>query len=197
MRFHLGQAPETNGLPTGFAWAPVTMPEVWRWQWMAFPVAIANMGVVAALWLLLTPAASGLRLMSFPVPVFGFVLCLVGVLVVHEFIHSWVHPQAGFSRRSVIGFYPSRMLLYCVYNGELCRDRFLAVLMMPLAIISLVPVIVCVVFQWFSFWLAYVTIVNAFVAAGDVLETITVMKQVPRHATIRGNGWSCYWKPRK
>lgn len=194
-RFCLGEPPQSDGLSRDSDWTPVTMPEVRRWQLLAFPVALANMAAVAGPWLLLTPAVSELRVVAFPVPVLGLVACLLGVLVVHEFVHSWVHPGLGFSNHSVIGFYPLRMLLYCVYNGELSRGRFLAVLAMPLAVISLVPLAISAMLQAFPFWLAYASVLNAFVAAGDVMESATVARQVPAGATIRRSGWSYYWRP--
>lgn len=194
MRFLLGNAPETDKQPDETEWTKVSMPEVHRWQLMAFPVALVNMVIVAGLWLLLTPAADGIRSVHFPLPVIGFVVCLLGVLIVHEFIHSWAHPKVGFSRNSTIGFFPSRMLLYCVYNGDVSRTRFLVILAMPFVCISLIPMLISAATHTFSFWLAYVTILNAFVSAGDALEIATVVRKVPRSATIRRNGWGYCWK---
>ena len=193
MKFHLGEAPKTADFTDASKWTLVTMPEIRRWQLMALPVAIINMGLVAALWLLLTPAIEQFGTISFPLPILNFVLCLVGVLIVHEFIHAFMHPSGGLSKQSIIGFYPSRMLLYSIYNGEVNRNRFLVTLMMPFIIISFVPIILSVAFQSFSFWLAYITVLNAFVAAGDILETVTILKQVPKDSKIRRNGWDYYW----
>lgn len=192
MKFHLGEAPETVDIINDSAWKLVAMPEVRRWQIMAFPVAIINMAFVAALWLLFTPAVNPLSF--FPIPIIGFVLCLVGVLVIHELIHSFMHPKAGFSQHSIIGFYPSRMLLYSVYNGEVTKGRFVTTLMMPFICISIIPILISSIFQTYSFWVAYITVLNAFVAAGDIMEICTVLRQAPRNSSLRRNGWSYYWK---
>ena len=194
MKFHLGPAPANPGFSDQSSWTLVRISEIRRWQLMAFPIAVINMAIVTGLWLWRTPAWDHLRSMRWPIPIPGFVITLILILICHEFIHALMHPQAGGSRHSVIGFWPSRMLLYAVYNGTVTRQRSLMILLMPLVTLSLVPAILSALLGRYSFWLAYATVLNAFVSAGDVLLILTLFKQVPPGATMNGSGWKSYWQ---
>jgi hypothetical protein len=194
MRFQLGNASGMDDRDLEAGWTLVEKPPIGRWQLMAFPVAILNIGVVALLWVVLTPAGGQLGSIPLPVPILGFVTCLVGVLLVHESFHTMGHPKMGCSQQSIIGFWPSRMLLYAIYVGTVSRKRFIIILLMPLAAISVAPLVISIATYYYSFWLAYVTIMNAFVASGDVLEVVTILRQVPPDAEIKRIGWDYCWK---
>ena len=194
MKFQLGPAPDNTAFADTSAWTKVRMPEIRRWQLIACPIAVMNMAIVAGLWLWRTPAWGHLRSMHWPIPISGFILTLVLVLLCHEFIHALLHPQAGDSSQSIIGFWPSRMLLYAIYNGAVTRQRYLVTLLMPFVTLSLVPVILAALLDQYTFWLAYATVLNAFVSSGDILETLTIFKQVPTNATMTRSGWTSYWQ---
>lgn len=97
------------------------------WQLKLFPISIVNMGIIMLIWIILTPVEGMLRDISFPLPLKGFLICLIGVLIVHELIHAALHPMVGCSPRSIIGFWPSRMFLYTTYDGDITRNRYLAI----------------------------------------------------------------------
>jgi hypothetical protein len=53
---------------------------------------------------------------------------LMALVVVHELIHAMVHPHGGKSDTTILGLWPSRLLFYAHYDGELTRYRFIAIL---------------------------------------------------------------------
>lgn len=192
MRLQLGSVPESPDFIPDASWRTLGNREqsVWIWQLKAFPIAIINMGLVALIWTILTPFEGIIRNISFPLPIKGFILCLTGVLFVHELIHVAIHPRVGLTPRSILGFWPSRMLLYAAYDGELTRNRYLVMLLMPFFVISIIPIFMAAVAHVLNVWIVYITILNAFLACGDIMIAWTVLK-IPSNSIIRNQ----YWKP--
>jgi len=83
----------------------------------------------------------------------GFPAFVCGVA--HELSHALVHPKAGLSPHSILGFWPSRVSFYANYDGEMSRNRLIAILLMPLLTISIVPLLVSAVIQVSSGWVAF------------------------------------------
>jgi hypothetical protein len=159
-------------------------------QFLALPIGIAAAAGVAALWIMATPLGEA----AWKLSASAFLLSLAGIIVVHELIHAAVHPLQGRSAHSILGLWPSRILFYAAYTGELTRNRFIAILLMPLAVISFVPLLVAAVVQMTSTWLAFVSAFNALLACGDILGAGMVWWQVPATAIVRNQGWRTYWR---
>src|SRR6185503_13338146 len=104
------------------------------------------------------------------------------------------HPGSGDSADSVLGFWPSRLLFYAHYVGELTRARFIAILLMPLLIISFVPLVVCAIIGHSSGLLAFSSALNALCACGDIFGVGLLLFQIPSDARVRNQGWRTYWR---
>jgi hypothetical protein len=161
-------------------------------QVLALPIGVATGAIVAFLWFRITPLAELTGTISIP----AFLLSFAGIIVVHELIHAAIHPMAGRSPHSILGFWPSRMLIYAAYTGELTRNRFIATLLMPLVIISFLPLLIATVAQVTSGWAACVSALNALLACADILGAGMVLVQVPRTAIVRNQGWRTFWRER-
>jgi len=192
MEFRIGAIPETPDFVPDDSWKPLREPTPWVMQFVAFPLAIGMGGLMAVLWLFLTPLQAD-QMVS-PIVLFS---SFVGVIPIHELIHVAIHPHAGKSDASVLGFWPSRMLFYAHYTGELSRSRFIAILVMPLLIISGVPLIACVMAGRSSAFLAASSILNALFAYGDIFGVGLLLFQVPADARTRNQGWRTFWKLRE
>jgi hypothetical protein len=101
--------------------------------------------------------------------------------------------MAGRSPHSILGFGPS-VGFYAHYDGELSRDRLVAILLMPLLIISIVPLLVSAVTQVSSGWVAFVSAFNAFCACADMLEAGLVLFQIPANRIVRYQSLRIYWR---
>jgi hypothetical protein len=156
---------------------------------LALPIGVVAAVTVAALWFLVTPLRDITPAMSLPV----FLLMFAGLVVVHELIHALVHPMAGLSSHSILGFWAS-LGFYAHYDGEMSRNRLVAILLMPLLIISIVPLLVSAVTQVSSGWAAFVSTVNAFLACVDMLGAGLVLFQIPATRIVRYQSWRTYWR---
>lgn len=165
--------------------APAPMLENLR----ALPIGAVAVVIVTEFWFLITPLRDVTPAMSLPT----FLLLFAGLVVVHELIHALIHPRAGFSPRSILGFWAA-LGFYAHYDGEMSRNRLVACLLMPFLIISIVPLLVSAVTQVASGWIAFVSTFNALCACVDLLLAGSVLLQIPATAMVRFKSWRIYWK---
>ena len=193
MRFHLGAVPTSPDFAPDASWKSLREPSPWLDQFIALPIGVVTATLVAVLWLIITP----LRYSDIKITPLMFLLSYAGIVVVHELIHVVAQPMAGRSEHSIIGFWPSRTLPYAHYDGELSRNRLIAILLMPLLVLSVLPLVVAAALQSTSAWVALVSSFNAFLACVDMLGAGVVLCQIPVHAIVRNQGWRTYWKEHK
>src|SRR5215217_2981882 len=190
MRFHLGAIPSSPDFVPDASWRSLRQaPSPWLENLLALPIGFVAAAVVAVLWFLVTPLRDITPAMSLPT----FLLFFAGLVVVHELIHALVHPMAGRSPHSILGFWPS-VGFYANYDGEMSRNRLVAILLMPLLVISIVPLLVSAVTQVSSGWVASVSVFNAFCACADMLLAGLLLFQIPATAIVRFKSWRIHWR---
>ena len=126
MRFHLGAVPARDGFePEQEGWSAMREPDPGVLQMIAIPVMVVAVGAVGGL----LRAGAALDLGAFtPLRLLAVLVLLVPV---HELAHAAVHPGAGLSDRTVVGFWPARLVFFAHYEGSMSRNRFLAVFAAP------------------------------------------------------------------
>jgi hypothetical protein len=192
MRFHWGPIPNSPDFVPDETWRSLKEPtSIWLMQLIVLPIAIVTGAMMILFWKVLTPVQ-----MFAPrtINVFLILACFAELIIVHELVHSVVHPMKGSSPQSILGFWPSKILFYAHYDGELSRNRFGAILLAPLLVISFVPLLLASLFQWHSGWIAFASILNAVMACGDIFGATLLLIQVPASAITRNQGWKTYWK---
>jgi hypothetical protein len=105
-----------------------------------------------------------------------------------------MHPKFGTSDKSFLGFWPARMIFYAHYAGILSRNRFLAILGMPIIMLSILPLLACSVIGHASVTIAFMSCFNMLAAGGDIFAILILLFQVPSGALVRNKGWRTYWK---
>jgi hypothetical protein len=158
---------------------------------LALPFGAVAAAIVAALWFLVTPLRDITPAMTLPT----FLLLFASLVVVHELIHALVHPMAGLSPHSILGFWAS-LGFYAHYDGEMSRNRLVACLLMPLFIISIVPLVVSAAAQVSFVWVAFVSALNALCACVDMLLAGLILYQIPANRIVRFKSWRIYWRER-
>ncbi len=190
MRLHFGPIPSSPDFVPAAPWRSLRqLPAPWMENLLALPLGIAAATAVSALWLLITPLRDITPAMSLP----AFLLMFAGLVVVHELIHALVHPMAGLSPRSILGFWAA-LGFYAHYDGEMSRNRLVACLLMPLLVISIVPLLLSAATQVSSGWVAFVSAFNALCACVDILLAGSVLIQIPATAIIRFKSWRIFWR---
>ena len=190
MRFHLGAIPSSPDFVPDTSWRSLREPSPWLTNLLALPIGIAAAAAVAVLWFLVTPLRGVTPSISLP----AFLLSFAGIVVVHELIHALVHPMSGRSPSSIVGFWPSGGMFFAHYDGELTRTRFVAILLMPLVIISFVPLLVAAAAQLSSGWVAFISAFNALLSCADILGAGLVLFQIPSTAIVRQQSWRTHWR---
>jgi hypothetical protein len=192
MRFRLGAVPESLDFVPDMEWKPLREPTPWVAQLIALPLGCGCFVLFGMLWLHLTD----LNVEQFGSDVFIFIgfLLFIPLIVVHELIHALFHPQSGKSDHSILGFWPSKLLFYAHYDGDLTRRRFVTILVMPMMSLSILPFLVAVVTGHANGYVAWISTWNTLFACLDMLGIILLCFQVPHNATCRNQGWKTYWK---
>jgi hypothetical protein len=199
MRFHIGAPPTSADFTPDTTWRPLAEPAPCLLQVVALPVGLLVSGGVAWCWVQML----GTRLsFSSPTALFRFVLLLLLafplLIVVHELVHMALHPHMGGTRATIVGVWPSHMMFFAHYDGALSRTRFVAILAMPLLILTVVPLALWAVLHpaaaQVGWLLAWCGTWNALFACGDVVGMVLVLAQVPRSAIVRNQGWQTYWR---
>jgi hypothetical protein len=181
MRIHIGEIPDSPDFIPDESWKALVEPTPWIMQALSLPVGLALAFAIAVLWMILTPLLQG------PPPSLGTcVVALLAIVPAHESLHLVTHPRTG---HSIIGFWPSRLLFYTHYHNQLACRRYLAVLLMPVAVISLLPLAACALTSSASAFLAVASVGNAFFASSDIFAVALLLAQVPPRAMLRNKGW--------
>lgn len=194
MRLHFGAIPGSPDFTPDALWKPLRTPSLWMERLVFLPIGIVATGVVAVLWLAITPLQ--VRDVTSTISLPGILVSFAGMVVVHEMLHVAVHPRSGRSPHSILGFGPS-VGFYGHYSGEMTRNRFVAILLAPLFVISLVPPLVAAVAQVASGWAAFISAFNAFCACADILDAGLVLFRIPATAIVRQQGLRTYWRERE
>ena len=199
MQFHMGAIPETGFVPDN-SWRPLREPGPRVMQLCAFPFGIVAGYAVFKGWQFVLDGLPAPFFRDHPLAVMlALSLAFPVLIVVHEMIHAWVHPHFGRTAESVVGVWPSRLVFYAAFTGAHSRDRFIAILGAPFLCITLLPLAVGALCGHqlpaaVLYLAAYVSVLNALCACGDLFAIAMLFAQVPRTAETRNQGWRTYWR---
>ena len=192
MRLHFGAIPSSPDFTPDTSWKPLRQPSPWVALLVALPIGIVAAVVVAVLWLAMTPLQ--VHDVTSTMSLRGFLISFAGMVVVHELLHVAVHPMSGRSPHTIVGIGGPSTGVYAHYDGEMTRNRFVAIFLMPLVVISFVPLLVAAVAQVSSGWIAFISAFNAFGACADILDAGLILFQIPATAVVRQQGLRTYWR---
>lgn len=197
MRFRLG--PISSDFTPDDSWRPMREPGPFAMQVCALPIGLGLMLAIGYCWQFLgTTSFTFSRDQDATFAVVILFLPLLATIVVHEFIHAVAHPRLGCSESTVIGAWPSRMVFYAAFTGPLSRNRFLAILILPFLVITILPLVFAVVGvlpgHFAGFILAWCSTWNALFSCGDIFFISLVLWQVPRHSIVQNQSWYTYWR---
>lgn len=194
MKIEIGPFQEDNTFLPDNDWTPLREFSIRDFQKRAIPLCLFNTALFGFLWLFFTPVSQAMGKAPVPGMIFLNFSILVVVIVIHELIHALVHPGLGLSGKTVIRFWPSKMFVCTYYLGEITRNRSIAVQSMPVVVLSVLPLLAAIIMQTAPLWLAYTSIVNAFIASGDIVAVVMTIRELPGNSIIRTTGWNGYYR---
>jgi hypothetical protein len=207
MRFVIGPPPPSDDFhPQETGWHPLREPSsvglITMGTLIGLPVGIG----FAYLWSQVqTDAFSihlNLSLFGRWAPLLGLAALLLsglatflGLIVVHELLHALACPRLGLTRSTVVGVWPSRLMPYAGSMDAMPCWRHLLMALAPIAVLSVLPLMIASLYQPTPSYLAIVSTLNAFVSGGDLMICLVISSQVPLRGMVRNQGWSTWWRP--
>lgn len=195
MRLQIGGKPPAipDFTPKEDGWTPLKEPSPWVLTLVSTPI-----GILAAALILKGWGASSVQIevgSSFLVWMVAAVFIgLPALFTVHELLHGFGYRKFGFTPSTMIFIWPSKLLVIAITLDALRRNRLLLVYMLPLLVISVLPLIVCRSFGITSIPLMLASTANGLIAGGDIFCFFLILSQVPRHAMVRNQGPATWWK---
>lgn len=209
MRLQIGPPPAASDFePLKDGWTALREPTPLMLQLVAAPIAIGLAVALYFAWTRLTPLAAGSLSLTVEssssdspgreLSPLGAIVRIGGgfflLIVVHEVLHAVAMPGWGITRGTLIGVWPSRMLFYAAHLGPLSKSRFIVVFLMPLLVLTIVPLVISSVLHVANSLVAITSIVNGACACGDLVGVAMIAWQVPRTAQVRNQGWQTWWR---
>jgi hypothetical protein len=222
MKLHIGAVPESAEFePEAQGWTGLREPNPVMLQLWAMPVAVVNIIVLVMLWnfahpltmviatqpnlvapVVYTVIAGNMSVTTLQPQLLaiGIGVVLLAFIPVHELLHAFMAPGRGRGEKTIIGVWPERLLFYAHYDGAMPRNRFLLVFFTPFLVLSLLPIVIAVLWNYVTtdatvpLILLSLSLVNGLVACGDILGIAMIWKQVPADALVRNQGWRTFWK---
>jgi hypothetical protein len=201
MKLCLGPPPAaTDFAPEDEGWTTLREPSPGWVNLLAAPCGVLAVVVLALAWGR-APSWSGSGELSFLgklAPLVWLALLFggsfVGTVIAHERLHAVAYPRFGLTNSTIVGAWPSRLLFYAGYLGELGRSRWLLVYVFPLLVLSVLPMLTWRLCGLYSGVLHFVSLLNGLASGGDLLMVLLILVQVPHHAKLRNRGWCTWWK---
>ena len=200
MRLHVGPIPVSDSFcPQSAGWKQLREPAAWITMLLSLPIVFLAASWLGLIWFALWPSLAGLTFEAqSPMQPWATLIALpAGVLLlilIHELLHASATPQFGSSPATVLGFWPSLGAFYAHYDGEVSRNRFILVLLVPFTIISVVPLFLSAIIGWQSRIAALCSVLNALFSSADLLGAVLILAQVPSGARVRNQGWATWWR---
>jgi hypothetical protein len=195
MRLHLGPPPENADFqPLKDGWTLLKEPRFSVLALMATVVGILVAMLTLMAWKAIGAPPKTLTILPTDSPLLFFV-GLVSLVVVHEFVHATGYPRFGLNDETQIAFWPRKATCYALYLGTMSRDRWLLTYVLPFLVLSMLPLAICAALRVVVLEFMFISVVNALFCGGDLFIVVQlIMRQVPRKAVMRNQGWTTWWR---
>ncbi len=192
MIFILGAPPEDTQLaPKKDGWSTVGGPDPIKFLLISLSIGVfVGLSIVSVFWLLGAEVSPLTRYENIPL---GLAV-LIALLPFHELSHVLCFPHFGLSKRTTVGFWPKKLAAYVHYRGSLSRIRYILIALSPLAILSVIPLIITLFKPDSSVLILAVSYINGLASGADILGVLLVLGQVPSNGMIRISGSRGYWR---
>ncbi len=118
----------------------------------------------------------------------------------HEFVHLLGQPGWGFTNRSIVAVWPTKVRFGVYYDGCMSRRRWLVMHLAPLIFLSFMPACILALGKlWglpvdLELGLSILMMLNAIGSGADILAVRVVLSKVPRDAFLCFHEGKAYWR---
>jgi hypothetical protein len=201
MRLRVGPVPDDPGFhPEKGGWRKIKTPSFRLLMLLSLPLSVLTATGVLFVWAAVAAAHgidANVPVVVTPRTLLVSVAAVTALVVVHELLHAAVLPRCGLTSGTTVGFWPKKLAPYVAYQGELPRYRFILLGLMPLLLLSGVPMLVGMLCAWMPWRVVLLSTVNAFMSSGDLINTVVLVSQTPGSATVRNKGLETWWRLRE
>lgn len=199
MRFHLGPVPEDPEFdPEVDGWIRLREPRPGVLLRVAIPLGMLMAASLLFVWSLIVPFGGLSGSFSLTITLPGLLVAtgaLIGFVLVHEALHAVPAMLVGSLDGIVVGFWPRHLAPYVAYTGALSREAQLVSGVMPLVLLTGLPLALGIAIPAAVWWMVGLSVVNVLGSAADLIMLGLIAHQVPRGATIRNQGFATWWRP--
>lgn len=189
MRFLFEKFPESDDFnPEAEGYHAICEPSFLKLCLMAIPVIFISVFIIG---LMLKIRFEGNYHLSIFDSFEDFLLFLV-LVPVHEMLHVVIFPDKISSPDIVIGSY--RGAIYAAYLREMKKERFLLGLILPIIILTVVPILMLLILNVNYPLLSKIALMNMVLSSMDVISFAGVLRKIPANAKVRNKGERSYWK---
>jgi hypothetical protein len=175
LKFRIGEMPSSPSPGPG-DYHPVREPDAKTFEVIATSGFAVLIVVASAAWHLSVDVQWGDGF-AWRILQIGFVAAVL--VPVHELSHAVCYPNSP-GEDVVIGFSRRLGMFYAGFNGEISRTRSTVVYLFPFLVLSILPFLVALSFDFDSEWLALFSIINAGFSGADLYSAALVISQVPK-----------------
>jgi hypothetical protein len=191
MKFRVG-APPNSINDTDFVsgnWKRVNGLPFWLLQLVSFLLGAMAFVATLYLWLRFWPLPLPDFDATWEVPVVMGVVWIVGIM-----LQLSMHPGWGLSEKSTLGIWPSRFTPYTFFDGAIAKWRCILQLVLPFAILVVLPFPFALFCERFAGWLAFISCLSAFSFAFGPIVALSAAIQLPAHSYVASRGFQWYWR---
>jgi hypothetical protein len=194
MKFLLGPPPDqlSEHEVTSGAWHRLKLPPLWALHILGLPAGALVACLTLVAWVLVMPQIH----VDFA-PAYQIISVMAATLFSGLFVRLLSHPGWGFTSQSWVGFWPSKYTLYTAYSDEMPKRNLVLQYSIVVTVLSVLPLLVSAVFNFYSGWLIFVSCLTAFVFGIDIFIALFVAMKVPNRSMLAGKRFETYWRPRR
>ncbi len=117
--------------------------------------------------------------------------------LLHELCRLPVIPFDAKDERVITMPHESVVWLEVAYNKTMSRSRFTMVLLSPFIILSIIPIVLSLIFQFNSPWIYTPAFINGIFSADDFGLLYRIIKNVAKESLIRTDGLEVWYKSKE
>ena len=189
MRFLFEKFPKNNDFdPENEGYHAINEPSFLKLCVMAIPVIFISMFIIGLMLKIRLGADYHLSMIDS----FQDILILLALVPIHEMLHVIVFPDKISSTDIFIGTY--RGAIYVEYLQDIKKERFLLGLILPIIVLTVIPVLFLMISNINYPLLSKIAIMNMVLSSLDVLSFYGILRKIPANAKIRNKDSRSYWR---